>query len=186
MLLQSPPSPAVSPADPAALATRLPGLKIPVSLVRFRVQALSSRPTSEALGTAKSPGPQRFLGCHWWASAGGSRVHQVHRIQPIPRRLIRCCYLAISHRTSRDPAPFLDSAIDLGAWLTRLANANRELLAGRQAGHSLRELALRGDCSISSVFQQLHTLGADLAQYADIVVTKRKREARGRPVAASC
>jgi len=98
----------------------------------------------------------------------------------------RAVHLAISHRTSRDPAPYLDSAIDLGAWLTRLANSNRELLAGRQAGHSLRELALLGDCSISSVFQQLHTLGADLAQYADIVVTKRKRKARGRPVTASC
>ena len=92
----------------------------------------------------------------------------------------------LSRRMSRDPAPYLDSAIDLGAWLTQLANANRELLAGRLAGHTLRELALRGDCSISSVLQQLHTLGADLAQYADIVVTKRKRKARGRPVAASC
>jgi hypothetical protein len=98
----------------------------------------------------------------------------------------RAIHLAISHRTSRDPAPFLDSAIDLGAWLTQLANANRELLAGRLAGHSLRELALRGDCSISSVFQQLHTLGADLAQYAGIVVAKRRRRARGRPAAASC
>jgi len=126
------------------------------------------------------------VGWRCWPLRGWCSVHPVHRIQPIPRWLIQCCYLAISHRTSRDPAPFLDSAIDLGAWLTRLANANRELLAGRQAGHSLRELALRGDCSISSVFQQLHTLGADLAQYADIVVTKRKREARGRPVAASC
>jgi hypothetical protein len=61
----------------------------------------------------------------------------------------RAVHLAISHRTSRDLAPLLESAIDLGAWLTQLANANRELLAGRLEGHSLRELALRGDCSIS-------------------------------------
>jgi predicted transcriptional regulator len=98
----------------------------------------------------------------------------------------RAVHLAISRRTSRDHAPFLDSAIDLGAWLTQLAKANRELLAGRLAGHSLRELALRGDRSISCVFQQLHTLGADLAQHAGIVVAKRKSKARGRPVAASC
>ncbi len=98
----------------------------------------------------------------------------------------RAVHLAISHRTSRDPAPFLDSAIDLGAWLTQLVSANRELLAGRLAGHSLRELALRGDCSISNVFQQLRTLGADLAQYAGIVVLKGKRKARRQLAAASC
>ncbi|MBK9515833.1 MAG: hypothetical protein IPO09_00510 [Anaeromyxobacter sp.] len=98
----------------------------------------------------------------------------------------RAVHLALSHRTSRDPAPYLDSAIDLGAWLTRLANANRELLAGRLSGHSLRELAQRGDCSISSVFKQLHTLDADLAQHAGIVVAKRKRKARGRPITATC
>jgi hypothetical protein len=86
----------------------------------------------------------------------------------------RAVHLAFSQRTSRDPAPFLDSAIDLGAWLGESACADREVLAARYAGDSLKEIGSRADRSVSAVFQSPRDLGADLAEDAGIVLLPRK------------
>jgi hypothetical protein len=88
--------------------------------------------------------------------------------------------------TSMDPAEQLAAAIDLDTWLAGLGAADRELLAGRLAGHTLQELAWRTDASVSSTFKHLRELGKELAEHAGIVVAKKTRKARGRSVAASC
>jgi hypothetical protein len=87
--------------------------------------------------------------------------------------------------TSLDPADQLASAIDIDAWLASLDDADRELLAGRMAGFSLQELASRSDRSITSVFQRLRDLGADLAAHAGIVVEMKKRKPRSRAATAT-
>ena len=74
----------------------------------------------------------------------------------------RAVHLAISHRTSRDPAPFLDSAIDLGAWLAELDGDDRAIVAARYAGDSLKEIGAATGKSISATFSRLRSLGRDL------------------------
>ncbi len=88
--------------------------------------------------------------------------------------------------TAADPAAQLAAAIDLDNWLSNLGAADRELLAGRLAGHTLQELAWRTDSSVSSTFRHLRELGKELAQRAGIVVAKKPRKPRGLPFAVSC
>lgn len=76
----------------------------------------------------------------------------------------RAVHLALARCTSRDPAPFLDSAIDLGAWLAEQEADDRDLLAARYSGDSLKEIAAATGRSISATFQRLRRLGRDLAQ----------------------
>lgn len=79
-----------------------------------------------------------------------------------PNEEDRAIHLAISHRTSRDPAPYLDSAIDLGAWLAELEDGDRAVVAARYAGDSLKEIAATTGRSISATFSRLRSLGRDL------------------------
>jgi hypothetical protein len=88
--------------------------------------------------------------------------------------------------TAADPAEQLAAAIDLDTWLSSLGDADRELLAGRLAGHTLQELSWRTDASISSTFKHLRELGKELAQHAGILLVNMSCKPRGRSVAASC
>jgi hypothetical protein len=88
--------------------------------------------------------------------------------------------------TSADPAEELVGAIDLDSWLVSLGADDRDLLAGRLAGHSLQELAWRTNRSITAVFQQLRDLGTDLAEHAGVTVKKKIRKQRRRAVAEDC
>lgn len=88
--------------------------------------------------------------------------------------------------TSMDPAEQIAAAIDLGTWLSSLGDGDRDLLAGRMAGHTLQELAWRTDASVSSTFKHLRDLGKDLAQHAGILLVKKKRKPRGRTAVARC
>jgi hypothetical protein len=71
----------------------------------------------------------------------------------------RAVHLAICQRTSRDPAPYLDSAIDLGAWLADLEDEDRAIVAARYAGDSLKEISAATGRSISATFSRLRSLG---------------------------
>lgn len=86
-----------------------------------------------------------------------------------------------------DPAEQLAAAIDLGAWLSGLEAADRELLAGRLAGHTLQELAWRTDRSVTNLFQRLRQLGKSLAEHAGIRIARKPRKPRSSlvPVAAT-
>lgn len=74
----------------------------------------------------------------------------------------RSVHLALMRRTSRDPAPELDSAIDLSGWLDDLDKEDRALLAARYSGATLQEIASETSRSISVVFSRLRWLGQDL------------------------
>jgi hypothetical protein len=87
--------------------------------------------------------------------------------------------------TSADPAEELVATIDLDIWLGSLGDDDRDLLAGRLAGHSLQELAWRTNRSITAVFGHLRQLGTDLAAFAGIPVKKKIRRER-RHAAAQC
>jgi hypothetical protein len=75
----------------AALSTPASGLKIPVSLVRFRVQALSSRPTSWPRLNASSRGASCFRGarrCGAGGPAASSSAGATARIRPNPHGVV--------------------------------------------------------------------------------------------------
>jgi DNA-directed RNA polymerase specialized sigma24 family protein len=91
----------------------------------------------------------------------------------------RAIHLAISQRTSRDPAPFLDSAIDLGAWLAQLEDDDRAIVAARYGGDSLKEIGAATGRSISGVFSRLRELGNAVADRAGVTITKKQSKSRG-------
>jgi hypothetical protein len=95
----------------------------------------------------------------------------------------RAVHLALARCTSRDPAPFLESAIDLGAWLEDQAAGDRELLAARYSGDSLKEIAAATGRSISATFQRLRRLGRDLARRS--MAAAGGEESRGAAVVAT-
>jgi hypothetical protein len=78
----------------------------------------------------------------------------------------RAVHLQLTRGTSRDPAPFLDSAIDLLAWIGEQAPDDRELLAARYSGDSLKEIAAATGRSISATFARLRRLGGELLERA--------------------
>ena len=82
----------------------------------------------------------------------------------------RAVHLALARCTSRDPTPFLDSAIDLGAWLEEQETDDRELLAARYSGDSLKEIATATGRSISATFARLRRLGGELAERSTVIV----------------
>jgi len=88
----------------------------------------------------------------------------------------RAVHLAISRRTCRDPAPYLDSAIDLGAWLADLDSDDRAIVAARYAGDSLKEISTATGRSISATFSRLRSLGRGLTLRAsgDLAVYCRR------------
>jgi DNA-directed RNA polymerase specialized sigma24 family protein len=69
-----------------------------------------------------------------------------------------------------NPQRDIISAVDLEAWVNALAPADRELLAMRQAGATLADIAEHLDLSISKVFSRLKTLGLILADRAGLPV----------------
>jgi hypothetical protein len=79
-----------------------------------------------------------------------------------------------------DPCEKLHSALDLGAWLSTLADSDRALLSDRLTGMSLQEVADRAELSLTVAFQRLRRLGEGLATHAGIELAKKKRKARGR------
>lgn len=96
----------------------------------------------------------------------------------------RAVHLAISQRTSRDPAPFLDSAIDLTAWLAELEDEDRTIVAARYAGESLKEIGAATGRSISATFSRLRCLGRDLmTRSACVMAPKPSPNARFAMVA---
>jgi hypothetical protein len=94
----------------------------------------------------------------------------------------RAVHLAFSQRTSRDPAPFLDSAIDLGAWLAHLEDDDRTIVAARYAGDSLKEVATATGRSISGVFSRLRELGNAVADRAGVTIREKQTKPRGTPM----
>jgi hypothetical protein len=82
----------------------------------------------------------------------------------------RSVHLQLTQRMSRDPAQFLDSAIDLGAWLDELEGDDRDLLAARYSGDSLKEIAAATGRSISATFARLRRLGGELAERSAVAV----------------
>lgn len=69
-----------------------------------------------------------------------------------------------------NPQRDIISAVDLESWVTSLAPADRELLAMRQAGATLADIAEHLDVSISKVFSRMKTLGLLLADRACLPV----------------
>ena len=69
-----------------------------------------------------------------------------------------------------NPQRDIISAVDLEAWVKSLARADRELLAMRQAGATLADIAESLDVSISKVFSQMKVLGLMLADRAGLPV----------------
>jgi DNA-directed RNA polymerase specialized sigma24 family protein len=76
--------------------------------------------------------------------------------------------LATALQTS--PQRDIVSAIDLEAWVASLAPADRELLAMRQAGATLADIAEYLDVSISKVFSRMKALRLQLADRAGLPV----------------
>jgi hypothetical protein len=67
-----------------------------------------------------------------------------------------------------NPARRLVSAMDLETWLSSLAAEDRLLLALRQAGHTLNEMAAVTGRSITAVRVRLLALGRELAERAGV------------------
>jgi hypothetical protein len=79
---------------------------------------------------------------------------------------------------ARDPAPKLDSALDLTSWLSTLPAGDQAMLAARYAGCTLEETARATGSSTTTVFARLRRLGGELAQRAGIVIAKKRRKPR--------
>ncbi len=77
-----------------------------------------------------------------------------------------------------DPSEKLASGIDLERWLASLADIDRELLAKRAAGYTLKEIGTSMEMSISDVCARCHKLGVELAGAAELPVPKRKYRRR--------
>jgi hypothetical protein len=69
-----------------------------------------------------------------------------------------------------NPQRDIISAVDLEAWVASLAPADRELLAMRQMGATLADIAEHLDVSISKVFSRTKTLGLLLADRTGLPV----------------
>ena len=69
-----------------------------------------------------------------------------------------------------NPQRDIISAVDLEAWLASLHGQDRELLALRQEGATLKGAAVHFDASISTVFARLKSLGLALADRAGLPV----------------
>ena len=76
--------------------------------------------------------------------------------------------LGIAEADVANPARRLVSAIDLEAWLSSLPAEDRLLLALRQAGHKLEEIAEVTGGRASPICQRLRELGRELAERAGI------------------
>jgi hypothetical protein len=70
---------------------------------------------------------------------------------------------------SSNPTRRVHGALDLHAWFATLEQDERELLALRQAGHTLTEIGEAIGASTSAVFQRLRRLGHELAERAQVV-----------------
>ncbi len=86
---------------------------------------------------------------------------------------------------ANDPRVALDGALDLARWMETLNQEEKELLALRYGGFTLGEIADIEDESVSTVFARLRELGAELAEFAELKVTKKPRKARGSMLAAA-
>jgi len=69
-----------------------------------------------------------------------------------------------------NPQRDIISAVDLEAWMASLPEADQDLLAMRQAGSTLADIAEHLDVSISKVFSRMKTLGLQLADRAGLPV----------------
>ena len=69
-----------------------------------------------------------------------------------------------------NPQRDIISAVDLEAWVASLPDADQELLAMRQAGSTLADIAEHLDVSISKVFSRMKVLGLMLADRAGLPV----------------
>ena len=69
-----------------------------------------------------------------------------------------------------NPQRDIISAVDLEAWIASLPEGDQELLAMRQAGSTLGDIAEHLDVSISKVFSRMKTLGLLLADRAGLPV----------------
>jgi hypothetical protein len=79
---------------------------------------------------------------------------------------------------ARDPAPKLDSALDLTRWLATLPAGDQAMLAARYAGCTLAETARVTGSSTTTAFARLRRLGGELAQRAGVALTKKRRKPR--------
>ena len=73
-------------------------------------------------------------------------------------------------RAGRRSAATIISAVDLEAWLASLPENDQEILAMRQAGSTLADIAEHLDVSVSKVFSRLKMLGLQLADRAGLPV----------------
>jgi hypothetical protein len=69
-----------------------------------------------------------------------------------------------------NPQRDIISAVDLETWVASLPDADQELLAMRQAGSTLTDIAEHLDVSISKVFSRMRSLGLILADRAGLPV----------------
>jgi hypothetical protein len=76
--------------------------------------------------------------------------------------------LGIADADVRNPVRRLVSALDLESWLSSLASEDRLLLALRQAGHTLEEIAEVTGGRASPICHRLRELGQELAERAGI------------------
>ena len=69
-----------------------------------------------------------------------------------------------------NPLRDIISAVDLEVWIASLPESDQQLLAMRQAGLTLADIAEHLDVSISKVFSRMKTLGLLLADRAGLPV----------------
>ena len=88
----------------------------------------------------------------------------------LPESDAEACVPGLATALQVNPQRDIISAVDLEAWVASLPEQDRELLAMRQAGSTLKATAEKLGLSISTVFARLKALGLQLADRAGLGV----------------
>ncbi len=83
---------------------------------------------------------------------------------------VEALVLVLATALQVNPQRDIISAMDLEGWVASLPAADRELLAMRQAGSTLADIAEHLGVSISKVFSRMKSLGLQLADRAGLPV----------------
>ena len=73
---------------------------------------------------------------------------------------------------SHNPTTRIASAINLDRWLGELGEEDRSLLELRASGHTLKEIGQRVGLSTSAVFGRCKSLGLQLAEHAQVRLSR--------------
>ena len=82
--------------------------------------------------------------------------------------------LGLAHLGVLDPSTNIISALDLVAWADTLPVDDRKMLKMRYEGHDLAEVGKVVGRSVAGVFRRTRELGVELAERADVDVTRAR------------